>query len=192
MHYVGHVDWSFADSPRPPARARRGLARLRIVGPDQGAVHTELAVGALHPGGWIAPHVHAFEEALYILEGELLLDLGGLVRRLVAGDYALMPTGLRHAPRQRPARPCGSFRSTPHAALDPDAGRQGHVLRARPGPRRDGRAATRPPFGDPTLRLVGHYDGTPPQLEALRVADPARGRAPAGMDTALSPTAGSR
>ena len=46
-------------------------------------------------------------------------------------------------------------------------------------------AAERPPFGDPTLRLVGHYDGTPPQLEALRVADEARGRAPAGMDTAI-------
>jgi quercetin dioxygenase-like cupin family protein len=46
-------------------------------------------------------------------------------------------------------------------------------------------AAERPPFGDPTLRLVGHYDGTPPQAEALRLDDPARGRAPAGMDTAL-------
>ena len=47
-------------------------------------------------------------------------------------------------------------------------------------------AASRPPFGDPTLRLVGHYDGTPPQLEALRIerSDP-RGRAPAGMDMAL-------
>ena len=45
--------------------------------------------------------------------------------------------------------------------------------------------AVRPPFGDPTLRLVGHYDGTPPQLEALRVDDPARGRAPAGADTAI-------
>ena len=38
-------------------------------------------------------------------------------------------------------------------------------------------AATRPPFGDPTLRLVGHYEGTGPQLEALAVTDPARGRA---------------
>ncbi len=45
--------------------------------------------------------------------------------------------------------------------------------------------AVRPPFGDPTLRLVGHYDGTGPQLEALRVDDPARGRAPAGADTAI-------
>jgi mannose-6-phosphate isomerase-like protein (cupin superfamily) len=45
--------------------------------------------------------------------------------------------------------------------------------------------AHRPAFGSPTLRWVGHYDGTPPQLDALRVDDAARGRKPAGMDTAL-------
>ena len=53
-------------------------------------------------------------------------------------------------------------------------------------------AATRPAFGDPSLRLVGHYLGTGPQIEALAVRDPARGRAPAGMDTAILATAGSR
>ena len=36
-------------------------------------------------------------------------------------------------------------------------------------------AATRPPFGDPTLRLVGHYEGTGPQLEALAVTIPPAG-----------------
>jgi quercetin dioxygenase-like cupin family protein len=46
-------------------------------------------------------------------------------------------------------------------------------------------AAARPPFGDPTLRFVGHYDGTPPQFEALRVNDDPRRRAPVGMDIAL-------
>ena len=45
--------------------------------------------------------------------------------------------------------------------------------------------AERPAFGAPTTRWVGHYDGTPPQLEALALKDTARGRAPAGMDTAL-------
>ena len=49
----------------------------------------------------------------------------------------------------------------------------------------DGRDAVRPAFGTRPSRLVGHYDGTPPQAEALRVADPARGRAPVGMDIAL-------
>ena len=46
-------------------------------------------------------------------------------------------------------------------------------------------AAERPAFGAPTTRWVGHYDGTPPQLEALALKDDARGREPAGMDTAL-------
>ena len=53
--------------------------------------------------------------------------------------------------------------------------------RRRPG-------GTRPPvhrLAIRALRSVGHYDGTPPQAEALRVSDPARGRAPAGMDTAI-------
>ena len=45
--------------------------------------------------------------------------------------------------------------------------------------------AERPPFGDPRLRHVGHYDGTPPQAEALSLNDPTRGRRPAGRDTAL-------
>ena len=74
MHYVGRVDWSFADAPAAAGATASGLARQVLVGPAQGAVHTELAVGAFVPGGWIARHVHSFEEALYVLEGELILE----------------------------------------------------------------------------------------------------------------------
>src|SRR3954463_13519467 len=102
MHSVGHIDWSFVDSPGPASATSSGLARLRIVGPEQGAVHTDLAAIGLQPRGWLAPHVHSFEEALYVLTGELLVDLGGRVHRLVGGDFALIPTGLRHAPRHTP------------------------------------------------------------------------------------------
>jgi len=185
MHYVGHVDWSFAETPAPATATASGLSRLRIVGPDQGAVHTDLAVGALHPGGWIAPHVHAFEEALYVLEGELLLDLGGSVWRLVAGDFALMPTGLRHALGNARDAQCRFLSLNSPQRLDAASGRRDTFYERAQDLAAMDAAATRPPFGDPTLRLVGHYDGTPPQLEALRIADEARGRAPAGMDTAL-------
>jgi hypothetical protein len=37
----------------------------------------------------------------------------------------------------------------------------------------------------PVSRYLGHYAGTPPQQEALRVDDRVRDREPAGMDTAL-------
>lgn len=185
MHSVGHVDWSFADRPAPATATASGLARMRVVGPDQGAVHTDLAVGQIAPGGWIAPHVHAYEEALYVLEGELLLDLGGRVHRLVGGDYALIPTATRHALGNTSPAPIRFLSLNSPQRVDPGSGRRDTFFEAPHDLAAMDAAATRPPFGDPTLRLVGHYDGTPPQLDVLRITDEARGRAPAGMDTAL-------
>ncbi len=185
MHYVGKIDWSFADRPEPPSETASGLSRVRIVGPDQGAVHTDLYVGAMDAGGWLAPHVHSYEEALYLLEGELLVRIDGRVHRLVQGDYALFQTGMRHAlgnTGTAQARwlslnsPLKREAGTPWPDTFFEPAQDLAAMDA---------AATRPPFGDPTLRFVGHYDGTPPQLEALRVNDDPRRRAPVGMDIAL-------
>lgn len=185
VHHISRIDWSFADVPLPDGPTSSGLARQRIVGPEQGAIHTDLAVGALASGGWIAPHVHSYEEALYVLQGELLLDLGSVVHRLVAGDYALMPTGLRHALGNTAAEPVRWLSLNSPQKHDPASGRQDTFFEPAQGLDAMDDAARRPPFGDPTVRLVGHYAGTPPQQEALAVADPARGREPAGMDTAI-------
>jgi len=185
MHYVGHIDWAIAETPAPASATSSGLARDRLIGPDQGAVHTDLAAVALLPGGWLAPHVHSFEESIYVLDGELLLDLGGRVHRLVDGDYALIPTGLRHGLGNTSATAVRFLSLNSPQRLDPTAGRRDTFFEPAQDLAAMDAAATRPHFGDPTLRLVGHYAGTPPQLDALRVADPARGRAPAGADTAL-------
>ena len=185
MHSVGQIDWSFVDRPAPASATSSGLARLRIVGPDQGAVHTDLAVIGLLTGGWLAPHIHSFEEALYVLDGELLLDLGGRLHRLVGGDYALIPTGLRHALGNTAAEPARLLSLNSPQRLDPTAARRDTFFEPAHDLARMDADAIRPPFGDPTLRLVGHYDGTGPQVEALRVKDPARGRTPAGADTAI-------
>src|SRR6478752_1542877 len=69
--------------------------------------------------------------------------------------------------------------------LDPSAPRRDTFFEPAQDLARMEADAMRPPFGDPTLRLVGHYDGTGPQIEALAVKDAARGRAPAGADTAI-------
>ena len=185
MHSVGHVDWSFMDRPAPASDTSSGLARLRIVGPDQGAVHTDIWLVGLTTGGWLAPHLHSFEEVLYVLGGELLLDLGGRVHRLVTGDYALIPTGLRHALGNTATEPVRLLSLNSPQRLDPAGPRRDTYFEPAHDLSRMDADAVRPPFGDPTLRLVGHYDGTPPQLDALRVDDPARGRAPAGADTAI-------
>lgn len=185
MHFVGHIDWSFVNEPAPAGPTSSGLARLPLVGREQGAVHTDLTVGALQPGGWLAPHFHSFEEALYVLEGELLVELGDRVHRLVSGDYALFPTGMRHA-LGNSSRAIVRWLSlnSPQRAAKEAPNRDTFFEAAQDLAAMDA-AARRPPWGDPTVRLVGHYDGTPPQLEALAVQDAARGRAPAGMDTAI-------
>ncbi len=186
MHSVGRVDWGFTATPGAPSSSSSGLTRNVLVSPATGAAHTELAAGALAPGGWLARHVHSFEEALYVLDGTLLLESDGHVHRLVAGDYALNPIGRPHT---LAATPTDSVRwlsvNTPPRRA-PDAAVPDTIF-ARVSPDVEAMLAAAGPLGapDPTRRYVGHYAGTPPQVEALALPDPARGRAPAGMDTAL-------
>ncbi len=185
MHHIGRLDWSFGDTPLPAGSTSSGLARTRLIGPEHGAVHTDLYAVQLGADGWLAPHVHSYEEAIYLLEGELLIDLGGPVWHLVAGDYTLMPTGMRHALGNPIAGPARFLSLNSPVKHDPASGRQDTFFEAAQDLAAMAAAARRPPFGDPTLRHVGHYAGTGPQLEALAVNDPARGRAPAGADTAI-------
>ena len=185
MHFVGQVDWDRVATPNPSSPTAHALARAVLVGPEQGAVHTEMAIGSFQAGGWIARHFHSFEESLYVLDGELLLEIDGTIHRLLKGDFALIPIGMRHTlvnARDEPVR--WMSMNTPQR-LAPDAGRKDTFFEtAPPDLAALDKVARRPVFG-PTLRWIGHYDGTPPQAEALRLNEPARGRASAGMDTAL-------
>src|SRR5688572_4991766 len=94
---VASVDWSFADTPMPTSANMHGLARKVLVGADQGAVHSEMGVTVIHAGGWLQRHFHSFEESLYVLDGELLMELDGRAHRLMQGDFTLMPVGVSHA-----------------------------------------------------------------------------------------------
>jgi len=184
--HAATVDWSFAASPMRSTPNWHGLARSVIVGPPHGAVHTEMAVGALARGGWLQRHFHSFEEALYVLAGELIVEIEGRAHRLTAGDYTLMPVGAWHALANAGSEQTRWLSVNTPVRLAPDAGRRDTFFASEPFELGAiDAAAARPPFGDPRLRLVGHYDGTPPQAEALALVDRARGRRPAGMDTAI-------
>ena len=174
MHYVGHVDWSFADQPSPRLRHVDGPQPAPDRRAGRRAPSTPSSRSArLAAGGWLGRHIHSFEEALYVLAGELTIE---------------------HR-RARPSPPAGRLRA--HAGRDlarpreRDGGAGPLVLGQHAAAARSGRGtarhvlprgpldlaalaarAARPPFGDPALRSVGHYDGTPPQAEALRVDGP--------------------
>jgi quercetin dioxygenase-like cupin family protein len=184
--HVATVDWSFTERPMASSATWHGLSRLVLVGPEQGAVHTEMAVGALAPGGWLQRHFHSFEETLYVLAGELLVEIDGHAHRLGPGDYTLMPVGTWHTLGNAGPEQARWLSVNTPLRLAADAGRRDTFFASDPFDLGTlDAAAARPAFGDPRLRWVGHYDGTPPQAEALALADPARGRRPAGRDTAL-------
>ncbi len=186
MHHIGRLDWSFTADRQPASMRSSGLARQVLIGPEQGAVHTELAAVSMAPGGWLRRHVHSIEEALYVLEGELAIQIADAVHRLVAGDFCLMTIGTWHALANAGDGEVRFLSLNTPQRLPADAGRKDTFFDRRPFDPADLVArAVRPRFGDPAVRFVGHYEGTGPQIEALRVTDPARGRKPAGMDTAI-------
>jgi quercetin dioxygenase-like cupin family protein len=197
MHHVGHVDWDFSQPPAGYAGSAEGYSSSCIVGSHTGAVHTDLSISKLEPGGWTGLHLHSFESAVYVLAGTPVLNTDGRQNQLRAGDYALLPIGMPHGwanpadgggqarllvhstPQRRPPglRPADTFFLPADSVGAAD--RPGAVAAAdRPGPVDN-------PVGSPVSRYLGHYEGTPPQAEALRVDDRVRGREPAGMDTAL-------
>jgi quercetin dioxygenase-like cupin family protein len=182
MHLVRTVDWTLGATPDDSVRHSSGYLRQSLVDRTAGATHTELGIERLAADGHVGGHVHAFEEAVYVLGGEPTLAIDDRRLRLRSGDFALLPIGQRHSwhngagEEARWLSVSTPLRTAPDEAR-PDTFFSG-ACEAADGP------AAAPVFG-PTSRLVGHYDGTPPQAEALELTDPARGRRPAGRDTAL-------
>ena len=186
MHHVGHVDWDFSEPPAGYAGSAEGYSSFSLVGSRTGAVHTDLSISKLEPGGWTGLHLHSFESAVYVLAGAPVLNIDGHQNQLRAGDYALLPIGMPHGW----ANPSGGqarllVHSTPQRR--PAGQRPGDTFflsaGAEPGPARPSPANSS--INSPVSRYLGHYAGTPPQQEALRVDDRVRDREPAGMDTAL-------
>lgn len=179
---VARVDWDAATAPEELAAHADGYRMASLVSRANGATHTELSIGRLAAGGRVDRHLHSFEEAHYVLAGAPVLELGDRRLELHVADYALAPIGLAHGwsnPGSEEARWLSV--STP-LRVGPDEGWRDSFF--VPSPAAPPQVA-RPAFGDPQNRWVGHYLGTPPQVEALAVKDPARGRKPAGMDTAI-------
>src|SRR5207237_4291932 len=74
-----------------------GFRRWALVAEDAPAVHTGFAMCTLEARGWVATHVHSYEESVYLLEGEAELTTAEGVFKLSAGDYALIPVGVPHS-----------------------------------------------------------------------------------------------
>jgi quercetin dioxygenase-like cupin family protein len=123
-----------------------------MVGEGTGAVHTGFGLSEFDGGGSVDAHVHAYEESLFVLEGELILQTAGAAVALGPGDYGMIPVGLPHSLRNRTSR---AARSVVMSAPQPRSHHDGDTYFVA------ALAETTPASADvrdPRTRSFGHID----------------------------------
>jgi quercetin dioxygenase-like cupin family protein len=96
VHVVGRL--SETKSDLGPYRGRsEGHARFPLVDGAAGSPHQGLVVAELGAGGHVERHVQAYEEAIYVLEGTIAIDLPVGTETLIADDFCFVEKGVAHA-----------------------------------------------------------------------------------------------
>ena len=76
MHLAGKLAETTPDDG-PFAGHAEGLTRRPLFDRDRGTVHHSVVHCELEPEGRVERHLHAFEQALYVLSGSLAVDVAG-------------------------------------------------------------------------------------------------------------------
>jgi mannose-6-phosphate isomerase-like protein (cupin superfamily) len=152
MHQVVRAADAKPEEPPGYQGHAAGFRRAELVGQASGAAHTGLWHCELDERGWLATHVHSYEEAFYVLEGTAAIRVGERAYQLGAGDYGVVPVGVPHAwsnPGSAPARWLAMLSPRPRAHPRDTFFTDG----APPaGP------ASTPDFRDPRVRWLGHFE----------------------------------
>jgi quercetin dioxygenase-like cupin family protein len=129
-----------------------GYAGWSVVDAASDSVHTGFGLGRFSTGGALPSHVHSYEESLYVLEGQLVVQTPGEAVLLGPGDYGLIPLGVPHALRHH-AGPDAVF-----ARMSAPVPRPEHEFDTFVVPE----LAQTEPLGadvrDPRVRRYGHID----------------------------------
>lgn len=97
MHFVSKIDPASAVTPQLYNEHSTAFRRATYVDRAMGSVHMGTGICHLDPNGSVEPHVHSFEESFYILEGNVIVQIGDEAYALSAGHYGLIGTGTKHA-----------------------------------------------------------------------------------------------
>ena len=116
------------------------------------AVQTGFGLCRLEGEGSIDPHVHSFEESVFVLEGELICETADAAVRMVPGDYGLVPLGVEHVWRNTGSSPA---RWADMLAPQPRTRHGGDTYFVAPFPVGDPRPID---VRDPRTRRFGHID----------------------------------
>ena len=82
---------------QPPAPLSVLGESVTVFGQGDGSKRFEVHIQEGRKGGGPPPHHHPWDEAFYVLEGEVALTLEGETRALGPGSYVHVPAGTVHA-----------------------------------------------------------------------------------------------
>ena len=105
MHHFSHFDASALGRHPIYDGHSGGYVRTSLVDHATGSVHTGLSIDELAPGGTLAPHVHSYEESLYVLGGQAILRVHDHTCLVGPGDFGVIKVGTVHAWRAVGATP---------------------------------------------------------------------------------------
>jgi quercetin dioxygenase-like cupin family protein len=175
MHHYGQFNERAMATPQVFDGHSRGYVAASLINRSTGSVHTGLSIEQLEARGTIDPHVHSFEEGVYILGGEPILTINKESYRLRPGDYAAVKVGTPHAWRAGDA-PVRWLQMSAPQPKPPGAERDTFFLSDRSS------ASGAPPLAlsevegldvnDRRGHLLGHFDATqiPPVGQRQNVA----------------------
>ena len=95
MHIVGKLSETQVSDGLFAGRSV-GLTSRALFDRTRGTIHHSVVHHELAPGGQVDRHVHAFEEAVYVLSGALAVAVGDGYEELRADDYLWVEVGVLH------------------------------------------------------------------------------------------------
>lgn len=172
MHHVAHIPQDGGPTPSGYEKFSSGFRRASYVEHGMGSVHMGVGISQLDSRGAIQPHVHAFEESFYVLNGNPVLQLADHSYQLRPGHFGLISTGKPHAWRNPSGEPVRWLEMQSPQPRPRDYGRDTFFVDG------NGQSAVEPvvpPEGEAAKSLMlGHFDesllprpGTPSQMEGF-------------------------
>lgn len=151
-HLVRRADKAVWGPAPGPLAAADGYLGWSVVDGSTDAVHTGFGLGRLAAGARLPAHLHSYEESLYVLDGQVVVQTPGQAALLGPGDYGLVPVGVEHSLRNEGAVEARWARM---AAPLP---RSEHASDTYVVPELPDTQASRPDVRDPRTRRYGHID----------------------------------
>ncbi|QSB13627.1 cupin domain-containing protein [Natronosporangium hydrolyticum] len=152
-HLVARAADARFQPPEPLTGPSTGFERWPVIDDaTPGAVHTGFDVCRLAAGGTVASRVAAYEQSIFLLDGEVVLQTGEGATRLRPGDYGLIPVGVPYSWRNESAAPA---RWAQMLAPQPRARHGGD---STPVPELPATAAAPVDPRDPRTRRYGHIE----------------------------------